>query len=666
MDKIIVIALVVDTTELTLYKTDGKTIKIKQGDPRLAPLVEKLKEPLSKNIPTEIEWETSNEGAIYKDFEEKSGGLVKLFRVAKRYIQHLITDPEPIAPMRAGQIPRPKPPEAMKPAPAIPAPPAVVAPTPIASEPTKMDRALSDIMANAEPVSAKDYDHDKTDETHTMVAIVKDTQGKDQAIPGVENLVSQFENSNKLNSTKGVENFLKRLTPVINSRGHSVRDVMNFMQKGDLPIAEDGCIVAYKVLKSTSEAGTYVDCHTKNVRQKVGSYVFMKPSMVDHNRNRECSNGLHIARRGYLGSFGGDIIVICKIKPEDVIAVPHNDPNKVRTCGYHILGLIPSNEHATLRSNKPMTENTAAAKLLGAVLKGDHIGVIENVEIGGLKGSDVHITSLVKGVAEHKTAISESKKLTKKAEPAKALPDKVEHKLDAPVLDPNKIAGSVTETKKAVAGLSRNEKARKFFTNKDYAAIISMKKAAKVTYEKLGFTEAEEKKILGTAVSPKAAKKLTAKEISEPKKKATPAVKLKPAKAPVEKMSPLQESIEAKLKAEPIQKDDGPVKIISDKGVHPKNLDKAVAEQTKTPAKKTVTKGKKTVTETPPLETLTEQPKKIVEADMSREEKARHYFDTRQWTQLWLLKKQAKKSFIQLGFTKKEEERANTNKPDHV
>ena len=56
----------------------------------------------------------------------------------------------------------------------------------------------------------------------------------------------------------------------------------------------------------------------------------------------------------------------------------------------------------------------------------------------------------------------------------------------------------------------------------------------------------------------------------------------------------------------------------------------------------------------------------------TREQKARRYFEQAikgnksDWTALWLLKKTAKKSWEQLGFTAKEIERIHTNKPDHV
>ena len=86
---------------------------------------------------------------------------------------------------------------------------------------------------------------------------------------------------------------------------------------------------------------------------------------------------MHIARRGYLGGFGGDVCVLCKIDPEDVMVVPHNDPNKVRVKGYHILSVMSDEAMKLLRANKPMTGEEDALELVYRAIKGDHIDRIE-------------------------------------------------------------------------------------------------------------------------------------------------------------------------------------------------------------------------------------------------------------------------------------------------
>ena len=172
---------------------------------------------------------------------------------------------------------------------------------------------------------------------------------------------------------------------------------MRFLERGDLPLAEDGSIIAYKMLKygQHPKGGEYfVDCHSGKITQRVGSYVCVNENLVDLNRRNECSNGLHIARRGYLSGFGGDVCVLCKIDPEDVMVVPHNDPNKVRVKGYHILGVMSNEAMKLLKANKPMTGEEDALEMVYRAIKGDHIDRIERVQVNGQYGSNVQVTKL--------------------------------------------------------------------------------------------------------------------------------------------------------------------------------------------------------------------------------------------------------------------------------
>ena len=214
-------------------------------------------------------------------------------------------------------------------------------------------------------------------------------------IPDVHHLEAHIEHAASSGNTAGLENFMKRIAAVIDKRGHSVTELMTFMKRGDLPIADDGCIVAYKILSSQEqEEGTFVDCHSKKVTQRVGSRVVMDEKLVDPDRRAECSTGLHIARRGYLGSFGGDIITLVKVAPEDVIAVPSGEPDKMRAAAYHIVAKLPKRVYRTLRNNKPMTGDEEASKILADVIAGKHIGVTEEVRINAALGGNVVVTPL--------------------------------------------------------------------------------------------------------------------------------------------------------------------------------------------------------------------------------------------------------------------------------
>jgi hypothetical protein len=227
-----------------------------------------------------------------------------------------------------------------------------------------------------------------------LVAAVKMPDGSEKIIPGVEKLRAQINRAGNTGKVKGLQAFMQRIATVQHT--HTVQELLNFMEKGDLPIADDGCIVAYKVLQSKGDH--FVDCHTKSVTQKLGSLVSQSRKLIDPDRRNECSTGLHIARRGYLRSFSGDIITVVKIAPENVVAVPPREPDKMRVSAYHIVAVLPSEVHGKLRSNQAMTDNSEAAKILADVIAGNHVGVLEYVTIGSAHGGNVKVTP-AKGAA---------------------------------------------------------------------------------------------------------------------------------------------------------------------------------------------------------------------------------------------------------------------------
>ena len=505
MSKVRVVAAVVDTIRLTMYKEDGSTVIINQGDPSLEPIMTLITPILSTGGVAEVD--LSAYGADqdkpqvneFAEFEKKSGGLVKLFRVAKSKIASLFGakdgEDQPkqvkhVAPQTLGKAPST--PEAKANTKAVAAETAVA----------KNVAAVAEVLKNAKPVATvKD---EPLEDHETVVAVVKDSKGNEQVIAGVEALSEQFKHSIN-GSSKGIENFIKRITEVISQRRHSVDDLMKFMKRGDLPVADNGDIVIYKILrKRTAKAEginfTYVDCHSQNVFQRVGSYVHMDHSLVDHNRNNECSNGLHVARRQYLGQFSGDVVVLATVRPEDVIAVPQYDANKMRVCGYHILFEMNEEDRRELLANRPLKTEDGKAKL-GKALAGDHIGVLENVKIGGHRGTNISVTRLIKDAAriadEHSSNVVQNG--DRKAS-ALAIEEDKKLKQVAPAMDPKavaKIADAAKAATQSAAPLSRAEQAQKLWlvvVSQDamgtrltaLETLLSLKKKAKVGWDSLG------------------------------------------------------------------------------------------------------------------------------------------------------------------------------------
>lgn len=211
-------------------------------------------------------------------------------------------------------------------------------------------------------------------------------------IVGAEKLATQVKHFTNQDD-RGFRLFLERMGRVAAEREHSSQELLDFLKKNDLPIASDGCIVAYKRLSvQDRDRGIFVDSFSKKVTQRVGTKVFMKAEMVDPNRRNHCSNGLHVGRRDYMSSFYGDTIVLVKIRPEDVIAVPQDYSGaKMRCCAYTIVAEVDGEALKRLAHSRDMTTVPTAAQMLTRVLNGDHTPTTDTVEITGSMGSDLVI-----------------------------------------------------------------------------------------------------------------------------------------------------------------------------------------------------------------------------------------------------------------------------------
>lgn len=456
-----VVAAVVDTRQLTLYKDDGESLVILQGDQRLKPIVEYLTPRLMnahQGLPVELDFSSFavNENNPYRSQEEASGGVVKFFRVARKLLLNILGGTEIVASQSLGEIPEP---------------------VPVSEQDTKLLSAVDQIMAQAEPMDAAQI----ASAAETVVAVVHG-----QAIAGVEQLERHLSHAQQHESSAGMTEFLKRMASVIDKRRHSMDDLLKFMSQGDMPVALDGSIIAYKILRRRRDG--YVDCHTGKVPQKVGSLVCMDPSLVDHDRRVECSNGLHVARRQYLGNFPGDVVTLIKIAPEDVIAVPKYDPNKMRVCGYHILFELPNEAFQRLKNNQPI-EDEVSKSMLARAISGNHPLVLEEVRITEQYGGGVVVTPRV-------TETSKPKKpkavFSQTAEP---VPDIIPEN-SAPVLDPTGIAQAVSEAKAETRGAKAERLWREFNKargqkNRELTAqaLMDFKKASKKGWSALGLPD---------------------------------------------------------------------------------------------------------------------------------------------------------------------------------
>lgn len=412
-----IVGISVDAQNAVLYLEDGSTVTIAQGDPRLPIIVETAKKqiPVDGSAVVDIA-EPVKVRNEFKETEEGTGGLIKFFRVAKSFIKKFIDTESPekvdesvahISPLELGIKPgqtildveeaddltyaREAQPVAVEAV--VEAPVAEVSKPAELTNDQKIELAtarMRELAGKGSTVDDPEFHKPITDEDPDTIVAVNTQTGS--VIPHAHKLSSQMKAASKLKDFRGFVNFLNRLEPVLKDRGHSAEDLMKFIEHGDLPIADDGCIVIYKRLKE--KHGTFVDVHSGNIKQNVGSYVFMKPGLVDPNRRQDCSNGLHVASLGYLSSFSGNVTVMAKVRPEDVFAVPEYSRTKMRVCGYHILAVLPESLRNHVNSGGSISSIPEGKELLNKVLRGAHVGITELVEVGGHNGSNVTYTKV--------------------------------------------------------------------------------------------------------------------------------------------------------------------------------------------------------------------------------------------------------------------------------
>lgn len=287
--------------------------------------------------------------------------------------------------------------------------------------------AASEKLAALGAISTDDANfHTDVKEDEVVVAVTNNG-----VIPGVENLHRHLRQSAKLKDYKGFTKFLERLAPVIKDRLHSVEDLMKFMETAELPIADDGSILFLKRLKFRGEENgkrVFVDCHSGNIRQWVGCKVQVREDLVDPDRRRDCSNGLHVASMSYIRTFGGNVTILGKVAPEDVFAVPEYNTNKMRVAAYHIIAELPEEERCNVNSGIYLSKTEVGKKLLNDAIVGNHSSPTTLVMVGGHYGTNLKYTNLSSGSVEqfrtvaNKEALNMEESLNEAvaAEPVKA------------------------------------------------------------------------------------------------------------------------------------------------------------------------------------------------------------------------------------------------------
>ncbi|QIG70517.1 RIIB lysis inhibitor [Rhizobium phage RHph_N38] len=500
MTQIRVKSIVVEDKLAVFYLEDSSTFTVNQGEARLARMIEKAIPIIKAGEIAVLDTEEGtvedyhDSSTIFSAFEQRSGGFMKFFRAAKDAVKKLFHTHEddysntPVAPKVPVMAIMPTVfEESAKPP--VQVDRGMYAPieTPEETKPAPVTEQELEIKSE---IQVKPLTSDVVTKNETVVAVLPNGR----IIPGMENLKSHLNHAKDPDQIEGLKRFVERMSVMLDKRAHSVEDLLTFMERGDMPVTINGDIIAYKALNPSKNGVVFTDKHSGNVKQRVGSFVNVREDLVDKNRRNECSNGLHVARKGYLKGFArsNDPIFIILVAPEDVVTVPHGDANKVRTMGYHIVAQLPPEAAQAVMANQPITQFPEVKALLAEIIKGNHIPRLESVQINGQKGSGLKITPL--GTREERLAwkfeASATEEEIQKAEAVTLVEEKaaqIKEQEKAAVIDVKDLAKKVEQA----PAESYQQRVLRALAEKDEAFVLDVvtkKRKAKKSWDSLGLT----------------------------------------------------------------------------------------------------------------------------------------------------------------------------------
>ena len=143
-----------------------------------------------------------------------------------------------------------------------------------------------------------------------------------------------------------------------NPSARAVREQYRWLEHRHIPITADGCFLGYKRVTdegyafNTGPNSTYVrhaDGTTttygpgQRVRYRVGDVAYVERNQVNDDFGLACSEGIHVGDISYVQGFNSDAadsqILICKVRPSNVVSVPSGEINKVRVCEVEFVDL---------------------------------------------------------------------------------------------------------------------------------------------------------------------------------------------------------------------------------------------------------------------------------------------------------------------------------------
>lgn len=156
-----------------------------------------------------------------------------------------------------------------------------------------------------------------------------------------------------------------------NPSKRAVDELYGFLEASNLAITPDGYFVAYKKVRDS-----YMDVHSGTFDNSPGAVCEMPRNMVDEDKARTCSAGLHFCGREYLSEYPGARTMIVKINPADVVAIPEDYNNhKGRTCKYEVIGELTGDGRDGWGGRD---DERPEEKLEGAVFTGEGYNTVDD------------------------------------------------------------------------------------------------------------------------------------------------------------------------------------------------------------------------------------------------------------------------------------------------
>lgn len=182
---------------------------------------------------------------------------------------------------------------------------------------------------------------------------------KDNSIIGVD--LAEVESHALIDIESGnpsLEKFIQRLKATSNSPELN-QAIIEFVGRSGMALTVDGNIIGFR--SNAMKDGVVVDAYTRTIPQLVHSVIHMDRDRVDASMSNSCSRGLHVASMDYVGSYQSNVCHAVLVKPENIVAVPYRERNKMRVCEYMVLQALELDQYKDI-INKSMDSSETVLK----------------------------------------------------------------------------------------------------------------------------------------------------------------------------------------------------------------------------------------------------------------------------------------------------------------